>query len=139
MIEDKWKSAYGKPMDINERDEEGGEEEDEAAEPVQDVLDDCGATILCLDVIADGMNETVVEEGVNLLCCLLIREGGNKKVQQTIFDFLNQKGTDHFFEEISNRIRRMIEWHQMREVEKEDAALAAALHDADLQVPATKR
>jgi len=130
MIEDKWKSAYGKPMDINERDEEGGEEEDEAAKPVQDCLDDCGATILCLDVIADGMNQSVVEEGVNLLCCLLIREGGNKKVQQTIFDFLNQKGTDHFFEEIRNRLKSMIEWHQLREVEKEDAARDRLHHEA---------
>ncbi|GMH52463.1 hypothetical protein TrRE_jg12234, partial [Triparma retinervis] len=129
MIETKWTESFQKregpdagKMGIDERDDDGEEEEDEAAGPVQDTLDDCGATILCLDVIADGMNEVVVEEGVNLLVALLFREGGNKKVQATIFSHLNQGGTGHFFEEIRNRLRKMMEWHQIKVIEAEDDA-----------------
>jgi hypothetical protein len=129
MIETKWTESFqereGKDagkMGIDERDEDGEEEEDEAAGPVQDTLDDCGATILCLDVIADGMNEKVVEEGVNLMVALLFREGGNKKVQKTIYDHLNQRGTDHFFEEIRNRLKKMMEWHQIKVIDQEDEA-----------------
>ncbi|GMI18313.1 hypothetical protein TrLO_g8656, partial [Triparma laevis f. longispina] len=129
MIETKWTESFqdreGKDagkMGIDERDEDGEEEEDEAAGPVQDTLDECGATILCLDVIADGMNEKVVEEGVNLLVALMFREGGNKKVQRTIFEHLNQRGTDHFFEEIRNRLKKMMEWHQNKVIDQEDEA-----------------
>jgi len=129
MIETKWTESLHKregpeagKMGIDERDDEGEEEEDEAAGPVQDALDECGASILCLDVIADGMNEVVVEEGVNLLVALMFREGGNKKVQATIFEHLNQRGTGPFFEEIRNRLRKMMEWHQDKVIEQEDDA-----------------
>jgi predicted house-cleaning noncanonical NTP pyrophosphatase (MazG superfamily) len=129
MIETKWTESFRERegpdadrMGIDERDEDGEEEEDEAAGPVQDTLDECGATILCLEVIADGMNEKVVEEGVKLIIALLFREGGNKVTQSTIFNHLNQKGTDAFFEEIRNRLRKMIEWHQFKVVEQEDEA-----------------
>jgi len=129
MIEMKWTESFRERegpdadrMGIDERDDDGEEEEDVAAGPVQDTLDSCGATTLCLDVIAEGMNENVVEEAVKLMIALLFREGGNKVTQASIHDHLNERGTDAFFEEIRNRIQKMKEWHTFKVVEQEDEA-----------------
>jgi hypothetical protein len=52
-------------MSIMERDEKGGDEEDQKAAPVVNALNTCGATALCLDLIADGIDEELQMEVCN--------------------------------------------------------------------------
>ena len=46
-------------MTIDERDEDGGETEDKAAAETQSMLNTCGVTALCLDLIAPGIHSDV--------------------------------------------------------------------------------
>jgi len=103
MIEKRW------GMTIDERDEDGGEEEDEKAEPVQMMLNVCGVTELCLDLIAVGINGDLVKECVKLLVALLFKEGGATKVQMTIFKHLSTTNTQLFFEEMVSSLNIMEE------------------------------
>merc|ERR1711871_1500325 len=58
MIEKKW------GMTIDERDDDGGEEQDIASEPVVQVLNKYGVTTLCLDVISVGIDAELVLEAI---------------------------------------------------------------------------
>jgi len=69
MIENKWN------MNIFERDENGGEEEDLASQEVVDAFDACGVTALCLDLIASGIDEELQVESIRLMVAMLLREG----------------------------------------------------------------
>jgi len=61
LIERKW------GMTIHERDDDGGEEQDEAFHDVMMMLNDCGATILCFDLIVTGIDNELQMEAINLL------------------------------------------------------------------------
>ena len=50
-------------MTIDERDEDGGETEDKAAAETQSMLNTCGVTALCLDLIAPGIHSDVKVSG----------------------------------------------------------------------------
>ena len=71
-------------MSIMERDDDGGADEDERAAPVVNALNSCGATALCLDLIADGIDENLQLEAVKLGVGLLFKEGGAFEVQGLI-------------------------------------------------------
>ena len=58
MIEYEW------GFSIDERDDDGDEESDEVVKPVQDALNQVGATTLCLDLIAPGMDLRLMLEAV---------------------------------------------------------------------------
>ena len=105
MIEKKW------GMDIDARDDEGGEEQDIAAADVQDLLNDHGVTGLCLDLIVVGIDDELKQEAVNLCIALLFKEGGHDAVQDRMFQHLNSGSTDLFFEEIKEMLRKITEYY----------------------------
>ena len=91
MIEYEW------GFSIDERDDDGDEESDEVVKPVQDALNQVGATTLCLDLIAPGMDLRLMLEAVKLLVGLLYKEGGNVDVQTTINEHLRKDESSYFF------------------------------------------
>ena len=117
MIERKW------GMTIDERDDDGGEEQDIAASGVMETLNNCGATVLCLDFIAPGIDRDLQVEAVKLLVALLFMEGGALPVQETIFAHLDKGGTDYFFRQMREMITELIDFHKWEgviELEEDD-------------------
>jgi len=103
MIEFAWK------MSIYERDEEGGEEEDIASEWIVNILNSCGVPAHCLDLIAPGMDPTLMLESMKLLVAMLYKEGGNLKVQTSINQHLNNShGSLHFFTVLRASIKSLM-------------------------------
>ncbi|KAH8096221.1 hypothetical protein JL720_3580 [Aureococcus anophagefferens] len=102
MIEERW------GMTIDERDEDGGEEQDEAAYDLQIMLNRSGVTKLCLLLIAPGIDRDLSLEAIKLCIALLFREGGCKAVQKTIHDVLSDdselffKAVREYMTEIKN-------------------------------------
>jgi len=110
MIEKKW------GMSIYERDEDGGEEEDEACAPVVDALNSCGATTLCLDLISRGIDSGLVLECVKLCVALLFKEGGNLMVQDTMYEYLSRTNSTIFFKQLRHSLQNLIDWHKWHDV-----------------------
>jgi hypothetical protein len=67
LIEKKW------GMTIYERDDDGGEEQDEAFHDIMVMLNDCGATILCFDLIVGGIDNELQMEALKLLVGMVIQ------------------------------------------------------------------
>ena len=84
MIEKRW------GMTIDDRDDDGGEEQDKAAADIMKVLNDVGATVLCIDIISPGIDRTLQIEALKLCVALLFLEGGALEVQTTIYNHLNR-------------------------------------------------
>ena len=99
-------------MTIYERDDDGGDKEDEASHEVKTALNTCGATALCLDLIVDGIDDELQEECIKLLVGLLFLEGGNRDVQGLIHDYLNRPQAFLFFRQCRNIIAELILWHE---------------------------
>ena len=91
MIEYEW------GFTIDDRDDDGDDDSDAAVEPVQLALDAAGATTLCLDLIANGIDPQLQLEAVKLLVALLYREGGHVHVQESINRHLAETKSDLFF------------------------------------------
>ena len=106
MVEVKW------GMGIDARDEDGGAEQDRAAASTQMLLNNWGATALCLDLVAAGINDDVKVEALRLLIALLFKEGGHTSVQQTIREHLERNDSSPFFVELKRIFVNLIEWHQ---------------------------
>jgi hypothetical protein len=84
----------------------------EQAEEVQLMLNGCGATALCIDLIAVGIERAVLKEAVLLLWALLAREGGNEKVQATFRAHLSKGGSAFFFHQLQRQINDLVLWHE---------------------------
>jgi hypothetical protein len=110
MIERKW------GMTIYERDDDGGEEQDEAAAEIMSVLTVAGAPGMCLDFIARGIDPILQAEAIKLLVALLFREGGALEVQKAIYTHLNKPGSDLFFLHIRSLIQDLMQWHRVKGV-----------------------
>ena len=106
MIEQKW------GMTIEERDEDGGEEQDIASEPVVELLNKHGGTDLCIDLIAVGIDQELVLEAVKLCVALLFKEGGNTSVQTTINKRLESTNSVLFFREIRTQFNDMRRFYE---------------------------
>jgi len=107
MIEYDWKFT------VEERDDEGDDDSDENVRWVQDALDDAGATGMCLDLISKGLTIEVKDEAILLLMAMLFQEGGNQKVQTTIFKHLSSSATsEFFFIEARDTLQRISHYHQ---------------------------
>ena len=106
MIEQKW------GMTIEERDDDGGEEEDIACEPVVQLLNKHGGTDLCIDLIAVGIDQELVLEAVKLCVALLFKEGGNVDVQTTINKRLQNTNSELFFREMRTQISDMRRFYE---------------------------
>jgi hypothetical protein len=96
-------------MSIFERDEEGGAEEDERAEPVVNALNSCGGTALCLDLIADGIDGGLQMEAVRLGVGLLFKEGGALEVQKFMHNHLQKTQSDLFFKQVRMTLSKLQE------------------------------
>jgi len=106
MIENKW------GMSIDERDDDGGEEQDIAAKDVMRTLNECGATKICLNLLGRGVNEELQAEAIKLIVALLFKEGGAHDVQVTIFETLNTPGSDLFFQHMRSMLADLMAWHK---------------------------
>jgi hypothetical protein len=98
-------------MSIFERDDDGGAEEDERAEPVVNALNSCGGTALCLDLIADGIDEGLQLEAVKLGVGLLFKEGGALEVQKLMHSHLQKTQSDLFFKQVKITLTKLASWH----------------------------
>lgn len=106
MIENKW------GMTIDERDDEGGEEQDEASADVVEALNDCGATALCLDLISCGIDAGLQLECVKLGVAMLFKEGGSLAVQTTMYKHLENTNSVLFFQQMRASIKKLEHWHE---------------------------
>ena len=110
LIEKKW------GMTIYERDDEGGEKEDEASSEIVAALNRCGVTTLCLDLISVGIDSDLLLECVKLCVALLFREGGSLSVQETIYNHLDKTKSDSFFLQMRSSIQKMVSWHEWGDI-----------------------
>jgi len=110
MIEKKW------GMTIDERDEDGGEEQDEASAPVIQVLNKYGVTTLCIDVIAVGVDGLLVLEAIKCCVAMLFKEGGNLLVQSTIHKHLMASNSELFFREMQLQISKMRRFYEFEDI-----------------------
>lgn len=106
MIENKW------GMSIYERDDEGGEEQDEACADVVSALNQCGATALCLDLISNGIDAGLQLECVKLCVAMLFKEGGSLAVQTTMYNHLQETNSVLFFKQMRVSIKKLQAWHE---------------------------
>ena len=105
MIENAW------GMSIYERDDDGGEEQDEASAHLVATFNQCGATTLILDLMADGIEQELVLEAVKFGVALLFKEGGALEVQQTMHAHLVGKNSEFFFLQLRHIISMLKGWH----------------------------
>jgi hypothetical protein len=96
MIETKW------GMSVDDRGEDGGSEQDQAAVATQLLLNNWGVTALCLDLVCAGIHNEVKIEAINLLIALLFREGGHHAVQAKIREHLDSHDSTAFFVEVND-------------------------------------
>jgi hypothetical protein len=108
MIENKME------MSIFDRDEDGGEEQDIAAEPVVTAFNKNGVTELCLDLIADGVDDELQDEAIKLCVGLLYKEGGSRAVQSLMNNHLKRADAHLFWNQTRNIITKLREWHEWR-------------------------
>ncbi len=106
MIENRW------GMTIDERDDDGGEEQDIAAAEIMQILNEAGATSACLELLGRGVDPSLQAEAIKLIVALLFKEGGAHEVQVTIFETLNKHGSDLFFAHMKAMIQDLIAWHK---------------------------
>ena len=99
-------------MSIEDRDEDGGDEEDEKAGPTVALLNNNGITALCLELIAPGIDETLQSEVVKLMVGLLFKEGGARDVQQKVHECLTGVESVLFFKQVRMTLQKLIAWHQ---------------------------
>ena len=104
-------------MTIFERDDDGGAEQDEAAWPTVNALNNCGVTNLCLNLIAVGIDESLQSEAIKLLIGMLFKEGGAKEVQGAINKHLSSH-SDLFFKQLRIILNKLISWHSWNGVTK---------------------
>eukprot|EP01034_Spumella_vulgaris_P027014 gene27014-33674_t len=117
MIENKME------MSIEDRDEDGGAEQDEAAAPVVNALNSCGATALCLDLIADGIDEDLQLEAIKLGVGLLFKEGGALEVQGLMFNHLSKTNSELFFKQVRMTLQKLEDWHNWNKDAEEGVEL----------------
>jgi hypothetical protein len=103
-------------MSIYERDDEGGAKQDQAAAPVVNALNTCGATALCLDLIADGIDENLKMEAIKLGVGLLFKEGGALEVQNIMNTHLRKSNSELFFKQVRLTIQKLQAWHNWHQI-----------------------
>lgn len=110
MIENAW------GMTIYERDDDGGEEQDDASASLVQTFNTCGATTLCLDLIAAGIDRELVNECVKFGVAMLFKEGGSLAVQRTMHTYLSSTDSELFFSQLRKTIQELVSWHEWRGV-----------------------
>lgn len=103
-------------MTIYERDDDGGEEQDVAVAPVVAAMNACGATTLCVDLIAVGIDSSLQLEAAKLCVGMLFKEGGAIEVQEILNTHLSTTNSEYFFRQMHLTIQKLIEWHKWHDV-----------------------
>ena len=103
-------------MSIHERDDYGGEVQDNAAAPVVNALNTCGATALCLDLIAFGIDESLQLEAIKLGVGLLFKEGGALEVQTLMNSHLRNSNSELFFKQVRLTVQKLQAWSSWNKV-----------------------
>ena len=76
------------------------------------MLNECGVTVLCLDLMSPGVDEAVVLAAVKLCVGLLFKEGGATTVQTTMYKHLSSTDSTQFFKQCAETIQKLISWHR---------------------------
>jgi inositol 1,4,5-triphosphate receptor type 3 len=98
----------------------------------QEILNNCGATVLCLDLIAINMDPQLILGAMKLLVVLLSGSGGNSMVQQSIFEWLYETDSAMFFEQMKDLLEQQMMWCQRRAEMKATADRVDTLPDSIL-------
>lgn len=78
----------------------------------QYVLNDCGVTVLCLELIGIGIDISLQIACLKLLSLLLSNTHGSTSVQKTIHQYLSQNESSLFFESLKDMIDQQMLWCQ---------------------------
>jgi hypothetical protein len=106
MIENRW------GMTIYERDDDGGEEQDNAVIDLMKVFNTAGMTEMCLDLISKGIDIALQAEALKLLVGMLFKEGGALDIQKSIHAHLARPGSDMFFRTVQGILHGQMSWHK---------------------------
>eukprot|EP01038_Epipyxis_sp_PR26KG_P007796 gene7796-10591_t len=106
MIENKW------GMNIFERDEDGGEEQDLVVKELVEIFNKTKMVEMCLDLIARGIDLKLQVEAMKLLVAMLFKEGGAIEIQKSIYAHLSKSGSELFFRNIRYILQNLIAWHK---------------------------
>lgn len=77
---------------------------------LQYTFDRCGATQLCLELIAVGIDASIVSSAVRMLIALLASNINNIDIQSSTYDYLRSTDSTLFFEEVREIIEQQILW-----------------------------
>lgn len=103
-------------MTIYDRDEDGGLEQDELCKPVIDALSACGVVALCLDLIADGIDNELQLEAIKLGIAMLFKEGGALQIQTMMNEHLSKTNSECFFLQVRLILQKLKAWHEWRKI-----------------------
>ena len=82
----------------------------EKARKYQQLLNTCGVTYLCLELISVGIDHLVVIESIYLLVALLMGKKGNDVVQVKVAKYLCDTDSTLFFQEVGELIEQLTLW-----------------------------
>ena len=116
MIENKW----GVSMSVY--DDSSSVEQDQAAEPITRILNDCGVTALCLDLMSVEVEDSLMIECLKLAQALLMKEGGCAYVQETMYQHLTSTKSELFFKEARVMLQKLNRWHSVTSLGRNAAA-----------------
>jgi hypothetical protein len=88
------------------------EERQQSAMQFHDVVNEYGVTQLCLELIAIGIHQNLVNEAVKLLTVVLAHTDGNRAVQEAIYRYLSSTDSTLFFEQIRDLFEHLRSWSQ---------------------------
>jgi hypothetical protein len=109
MIEQKW------GMTIYERDDDGGQEQDDLSQETVDMINDAGGANLCIELIAPGVDQAIQIEAIKLCIALLFKEGGALKTQQIIATHLKGGRINSFIRQVITLVDHLTLWHTKNE------------------------
>jgi hypothetical protein len=104
MIEYKWGNSSEERDNLDKKE---SEDADAKAQDLQDVLNGAKVPLMCIDLVAKGLDRVVINEAMKLLVAMLFREGGNLKVQEAVHHHLNCSFSTPFFTEARGTLIRM--------------------------------
>jgi hypothetical protein len=87
--------------------------------PFQTVLNNCGVTALCLDLIAMGIDVELCIIAMKLLVAMLVKNDGHREVQESIYEFLKNTDSVLFFEKIRDIIEKSTVRYEERAADDE--------------------
>jgi len=106
MIENLW------GMTFIERDEDGGEEQDDAVVDLMKIYGESGVPRMCLELIAKGVDMSLQSEAIKLLIAMLLKSGGAFEIQQLIHRDLSVPGSEQFFLNVRSLLNGLMSWHK---------------------------